>query len=187
MAKKKKAQRKASAGTSRTGRKSTGRKATSAKKSASKKKPSGSTRRKASAAKSKNPHERDIYPEGESPSIRRVMMPRDTNAVGTIFGGTILAEIDLAAATEAHKHHAGMVVTVSMEKIDFKAPVYVGDLVSFFTKTVRVGRSSITVQVSVWAQRRFGGGRQAHVTEAQVTMVAVDTNFRPVPVGTIPG
>ncbi len=126
------------------------------------------------------------YPEGQSPSIRRVMMPRDTNAVGTIFGGTILAEIDLAAATEAHKHHPGMVVTVSMDKIDFKAPVYVGDLVSFFTKTVRIGRSSIAVQVSVWAQRRFGGGHQAHVTEAQVTMVAVDTNFQPIPVGTLP-
>ncbi|MBL4771099.1 MAG: hypothetical protein JKY61_08140 [Planctomycetes bacterium] len=60
------------------------------------------------------------FPEDEMPSIRRVMMPKDTNAVGTIFGGTILAEIDLAAATEAHKSHAGMVVTVSMDKIDFK-------------------------------------------------------------------
>ncbi|MBL4770618.1 MAG: acyl-CoA thioesterase [Planctomycetes bacterium] len=109
-------------------------------------------------------------------------MPKDTNAVGTIFGGTILAEIDLAAATEAHKSHAGMVVTVSMDKIDFKAPVYVGDLVSFFTRTARVGRSSITVHVSVWAQRRFGGGDHAYVTEAQVTMVAVDKEFQPIPV-----
>ncbi len=128
----------------------------------------------------------DAYPENESPSIRRVMMPRDTNAVGTIFGGTILAEIDLAAATEAHKHHSGMVVTVSMDKIDFKAPVYVGDLVSFFTRTLRIGRTSICVQVSVWAHRRFGGGKMAHVTEAQVTMVAVDTDFKPIAVGTMP-
>ncbi|MCP5024431.1 MAG: acyl-CoA thioesterase [bacterium] len=112
-------------------------------------------------------------------------MPKDTNAVGTIFGGTILAEIDLAAATEAHKAHAGMVVTVSMDKIDFKAPVYVGDLVSFFTRTSRVGRTSITVHVSVWAQRRFGGGHHAYVTEAQVTMVAVDKNFHPIEVGSL--
>ncbi|MFT5199837.1 MAG: acyl-CoA thioesterase YciA [Planctomycetota bacterium] len=126
------------------------------------------------------------FPEHQMPSIRRVMMPKDTNAVGTIFGGTILAEIDLAAATEAHKAHAGMVVTVSMDKIDFKAPVYVGDLVSFFTRTSRVGRTSITVHVSVWAQRRFGGGAHAYVTEAQVTMVAVDRNFKPIQVGSVP-
>ena len=155
---------------------------TSTRKKASKK----STKKKGKQTANKAQAADSGYPTGESPSIRRVMMPRDTNAVGTIFGGTILAEIDLAAATEAHKHHSGMVVTVSMDKIDFVAPVYVGDLVSFFTKTVRVGRSSICVQVSVWAQRRFGGGLQAHVTEAQVTMVAVDTNFRPIPVGTMP-
>ena len=124
------------------------------------------------------------YPgDTEMPSIRRVMMPRDTNAVGTIFGGVILAEIDLAAAIEAHKHHPGSVVTASMDKIDFKAPVYVGDLASFFTETLRIGRSSITVKVAVWAQRKFGGGQFEYVTEAQVTMVAVDSNFRPVPVG----
>ena len=123
------------------------------------------------------------YPEDVVPAIRQVMMPRDTNAVGTIFGGVILAQIDLAAAVQAHKHHPAMVVTVSMDKIDFKAPVRVGDLVSFFTKTSRIGRSSITVHVAVWAQRRFGGGSHDYVTEAEVTMVAVDENFRPIPVG----
>ena len=98
------------------------------------------------------------YPEDAIPAIRQVMMPRDTNAVGTIFGGVILSQIDLAAAIEAHKHHPGKVVTVSMDKIDFKAPVFVGDLVSFFTETTHIGRTSIGVHVSVWAQRRFGGG-----------------------------
>ena len=122
------------------------------------------------------------YPHEEVPAIRQVMMPRDTNAVGTIFGGVILSQIDLAAAIEAHKHHPEKVVTVSMDKVDFKAPVRVGDLVSFFTKTRRVGRTSITVHVGVWAQRRFGGGDHDYVTEAEVTMVAVDDNFRPVPV-----
>ena len=67
---------------------------------------------------------KDEYPASECPAIRRVMMPRDTNAVGTIFGGVILAEIDLAAAPQAHHHHQAMVVTVSMDKIDFKRPVY---------------------------------------------------------------
>ena len=125
----------------------------------------------------------DQFPVDEIPAIKRLMMPRDTNAVGTIFGGAILSEIDLAAATEAHKNHAGMVVTVSMDKIDFKAPVRVGDLVSFFTKTARIGRTSITVHVSVWACRRFGGGQTEYVTEAEVTMVAVDETGRPIPVG----
>ena len=122
------------------------------------------------------------YPEDAIPAIRQVMMPRDTNAVGTIFGGVILSQIDLAAAIEAHKHHPGKVVTVSMDKIDFKAPVFVGDLVSFFTETTHIGRTSIGVHVSVWAQRRVGGGGHNYVTEATVTMVAVDDEFQPVPV-----
>jgi acyl-CoA thioesterase YciA len=125
-------------------------------------------------------HER--FPEQRCPAIRQVMMPRDTNALGTIFGGVILAQVDLAAAIEAHKVHAGKVVTVSLDKVEFKHPVWVGDVVSFFTETVRIGRTSITVRVEVWAQRRFGGADHAFVTEAQVTLVAVDDDFRPTPV-----
>jgi acyl-CoA thioesterase YciA len=122
------------------------------------------------------------YPADKTPSIRRVMMPRDTNAVGTIFGGVILSEIDLAAAIEAHKHHPSKIVTVAMDKVEFKQPVFVGDLVSFFTETTRIGRTSITARVSVWAQRKFGGGQFVHVTEAHVTMVAVDDEFKPTPI-----
>ena len=122
------------------------------------------------------------FPEGRVPSICQLMMPRDTNALGTIFGGVILAQVDLAAAIEAHKSHPARVVTVSMDRIEFKAPVFVGDLVSFFTHTLRIGRTSIRVKVSVWAQRRFGGGERVYVTEAEVTMVAVDDQFRPVAV-----
>lgn len=122
------------------------------------------------------------YPSDRVPSIRRLMMPRDTNALGTIFGGVIMAEIDLAAAIEAHKHHPDKIVTVAMDKVEFKQPVQVGDLVSFFTDTTRLGRTSITVHVSVWAQRRFGGGSFVHVTEADVTMVAVDDDFKPTPI-----
>ena len=130
---------------------------------------------------SENP-ETAVFPEGQVPSICQLMMPRDTNALGTIFGGVILSQVDLAAAIEAHKSHPGRVVTVSMDRIEFKAPVFVGDLVSFFTRTQHIGRTSIRVKVSVWAQRRFGGGERAYVTEAEVTMVAVDDEFRPVPV-----
>ena len=124
----------------------------------------------------------DEYPAEKIPAIKRVMMPRDTNAVGTIFGGVILSEIDLAAATEAHRHHNGLVVTVSMDKVDFKRPVRVGDLVSFFTETLRIGTSSIKVKVAVWACRRFGGGEHEYVPVAVVTMVAGDESFKPIKV-----
>jgi len=125
------------------------------------------------------------FPADKMPAIRQLMMPRDTNAVGTIFGGVILSQIDLAAAIEAHKSHPSKIETVAMDKVVFKQPVFVGDAVSFFTETTRVGRTSITVHVSVWAQRRFGAGEFAHVTEADVTMVAVDQDMKPVPVGQV--
>jgi acyl-CoA thioesterase YciA len=122
------------------------------------------------------------FPKDQQPSIRRVMMPRDTNAMGTIFGGVILSEIDLAAAIEAHQYHPEKIVTVAMDQIVFTEPVFVGDLVSFFTHTVRVGRTSITVGVSVWAQRARDRSQTVHVTEAKVTMVAVDAQMKPIPV-----
>ncbi|MDP6538948.1 MAG: acyl-CoA thioesterase [Planctomycetota bacterium] len=120
------------------------------------------------------------FPKNETPAIRVVMMPRDTNALGTIFGGVILSQIDLAAATEAHRYWPHKVVTVAMDKVDFKQPVWVGDLVSLFTRTERLGRTSIQVKVSVWSQRHFGGGEAIGVTEALVTMVAVDEDMNPV-------
>jgi len=122
-----------------------------------------------------------VTPPTSDPAIRVVMLPRDTNAAGTIFGGVILSHLDLAAAIEAHKHHQGMVVTVAMDQVEFKEPVQVGDLVSFFTETVKVGRTSVQTRVCVWAQRRFGDGGHIPVTEAQVTMVAVDPEGKPTP------
>ena len=115
------------------------------------------------------------------PAIRMVMMPRDTNAAGTIFGGVILSHLDLAAAIEAHNHHQGVVVTVAMDKVEFKQPVHVGDLVSFYTETLKVGRTSVETRVCVWAQRRFGDGGHIPVTEAHVTMVAVGEDGKPTP------
>ncbi len=123
----------------------------------------------------------EVIPPSGDPAIRVVMMPRDTNAAGTIFGGVILSHLDLAAAIEAHKHHQGMVVTVAMDQVEFKEPVHVGDLVSFFTETVKVGRTSVQTRVCVWAQRRFGDGGHIPVTEAHVTMVAVDSDGTPTP------
>ncbi len=128
--------------------------------------------------------ESKTYPDGAVPSIRRVMMPRDANAFGTIFGGVILSEIDLAAAVEGHQHHSGKLVTVAMDAVVFKAPVHVGDLVSFFTETLRIGTTSIRVKVNVWAERRFAHGDKVFVTEAEVTVVAVDDRGRKVEVGT---
>lgn len=123
----------------------------------------------------------DAFPRDQIPSIRRVMMPRDTNAFGTIFGGVILSEIDLAAAVEAHRHHAGRLVTVAMDGVIFRAPVHVGDCVSFYTETLRIGRTSIRVKIRVWAEARFSTGKEVFVTEAEATMVAVDETGRKVP------
>ena len=124
----------------------------------------------------------EAFPRHQLPSIRRVMMPRDTNAFGTIFGGVILAEIDLAAAVEAHRHHAGRLVTVALDGVVFRAPVHVGDCVSFFTETVRIGHTSIRVKIRVWAERRFSSGSEVFVTEAEATMVAVDDRGEKVPI-----
>src|SRR5215467_68151 len=94
------------------------------------------------------------------PAIRVILMPKDTNALGTIFGGIILSYIDQAGAFEAHRHDCGRLVTVAMREVEFHAPVFVGDLVSFYTETLRVGRTSVTVKVVVEAERRTrGAGR----------------------------
>ncbi len=125
----------------------------------------------------------DTIPRGECPSIRRVMMPRDTNSFGTIFGGVILSEIDLAAAVEAHRHHPGKLVTVAMDGVIFRDPVFVGDCVSFFSETTHIGKTSIHVKIRVWAERRYAKGDDVFVTEAEVTMVAVDDRGNKVSVG----
>lgn len=115
------------------------------------------------------------------PAIRVIMMPKDTNALGTIFGGIILSHIDLAGAVEAHRHVSGRLVTVAMREVVFHAPVFVGDLVSFYTETTRRGKTSITVRVIVEAERRTRGTGKVKVTEAEVIYVHVDQNNQPVP------
>ena len=118
------------------------------------------------------------------PAIRVVLMPKDTNALGTIFGGIILSYIDQAGAVEAHHHVPlpGRLVTVAMREVVFHSPVFVGDLVSFFTETLRVGRTSVTVKVVVEAERRTRGTGRVKVTEAEVIYVHVDDNNQPTPI-----
>lgn len=122
-----------------------------------------------------------ICPGPIQPPVRIMMMPKDTNANGTIFGGIILSHIDLAGAVEAHRHAPGRVVTVAMDKVEFHAPVFVGNLVSFYTRTLRLGRTSVTVKVSVEVERNYDRSNREKVTEAEVVYVQIDDNGKPVP------
>src|ERR1044071_1062486 len=119
---------------------------------------------------------------GPEPAIRVVLMPKDTNAHGTIFGGVILSYIDIAAAIEVRKHTLKKIVTKAMHEVVFVAPVFVGDLVSFYTELVRIGRTSITVKVIVEADRISSPRERVRVTEAEVIYVAIDENRRPIPI-----
>jgi acyl-CoA thioesterase YciA len=116
------------------------------------------------------------------PAIRVTMLPRDTNPQGTIFGGVILSYLDLAGAVEARKHANKKFVTVAMQGVEFIKPVFVGDLVSFYTSTLKLGRTSITVDIIVEAIRNEGSGERVRVMEAEVVYVAVDDERRPVPI-----
>jgi acyl-CoA thioesterase YciA len=108
-------------------------------------------------------------------AIRLTMMPRDTNAHGTVFGGIILSYIDVAGGVEAVRHTKhDRFVTVAMKEVIFHEPVFMGDLVSFYAETLRVGNTSITVHVEVEAERFGGQGQKVRVTEAEVTYVAIN-------------
>jgi acyl-CoA thioesterase YciA len=126
------------------------------------------------------------------PAIRVLLLPKDTNAYGTIFGGVILSHIDLASAIEARRAGPHRFVTKAMREVEFHEPVFVGDIVSFFTETVRIGRTSVTVRVLVEAERWGAPSSAARaadtpverikVTEAEVVFVAVNAEGRPVPI-----
>ena len=117
--------------------------------------------------------------ERREPSIRVVLMPKDTNAHGTIFGGVILSYIDQAGAVEAKRHGADLVVTIAMREVVFHEPVYVGDLVSFYTRLIRLGNTSVTVAVEVVATRGRDVSQNVKVTEAEVTFVNVGEDRKP--------
>jgi acyl-CoA thioesterase YciA len=113
------------------------------------------------------------------PAIRLVMMPRDTNPLGSIFGGHILSLIDLAAGQHARAVAPKRYVTKVMREVEFIAPVYVGDNVSFYCETVKLGNTSITIRVDVEALRGVDSVHTISVTTAEVVMVAVDDNGKP--------
>ena len=121
-------------------------------------------------------------PVDRQPVIRIIPMPADTNAYGTIFGGWVMAQVDLAGSVPASVRSRGKVVTVAANSFQFKQPVLVGDLVSFYADVVKVGRTSLTVDVEVYAQRQRFGAQVVKVTEAQLIYVAVDDERKPRPV-----
>lgn len=130
------------------------------------------------------PNDQSLYaslPEGQ-PILRMVPMPSDTNYAGDIFGGWIMSQVDLAGSIPAIRRARGRVATVAVNSFVFKQPVFIGDLVSFYADIIKVGRTSIIVDVSVYAQRgvREGGEEICiKVTEAVLTYVAIDNNRRP--------
>ncbi len=112
------------------------------------------------------------------PTIRVVPMPGDTNAYGDIFGGWLLAQMDLAGASEATDYAKSRVVTVGIEGMNFHKPVFIGDEVSFYTDIVKVGRSSISVHIDAFARARTEKAVRK-VTEGVFTFVAIDENRKP--------
>ena len=118
-------------------------------------------------------------PAGKEPTLRVIPMPADANHTGDIFGGWIMAQVDLAGAVPAVRVARGRVATVAVNSFVFKQPVFVGDIVSFYAEVVRIGRTSITVSVEVYAQHRAAADAGVRVTEAVLTYVAVDADRRP--------
>ena len=119
-----------------------------------------------------------VLPE-RPPALRVVPMPADVNQHGDIFGGWIMAQVDIAGSIPAAKRARGRVATVAVNSFAFKEPVMVGDVVTFFAQVARTGRTSITVDVEVFAQRRPDREITVKVTEATLTYVAVGTDGRP--------
>ena len=121
-----------------------------------------------------------MQPTNEQPVLRIVPMPADTNAHGTIFGGWVMAQVDIAGSIPAWDRAQGPVVTVAVNSFVFKEPVFVGDIVSFYARVLKVGRTSVTVDVEVFAQRGRSHKKDVvKVTEAQLTYVAVDDKRKP--------
>jgi acyl-CoA thioesterase YciA len=120
-------------------------------------------------------------PSDRLPVIRVVAMPKDTNGGGSIFGGWIMSQIDIAAAIPALERAKGRVATVAVNSIEFHEPVFVGDVVSCYADIIKTGSSSITVKVEVYSERNPADKQIVKVTEAELTYVALDENRRPRP------
>ncbi len=122
-----------------------------------------------------------IYTElpDKQPAIRVAAMPADINSAGTIFGGWIMSQVDIAGSIAALERARGRVVTIAVNSFEFHQPVFPGDLISCYSEVIKVGRTSITVKVEVYAQRNPGNLKTIKVTEAELTFVALDENRKP--------
>ena len=121
-------------------------------------------------------------PEGKDPTLRVVPMPADANHTGDIFGGWIMAQVDLAGSVLPARIAKGRITTVAVNQFIFKQPVSIGDLLSFYAKVERIGRTSVTVHVEVYAERNPANLHVVKVTEANLTFVAIDKDGQPRPI-----
>ena len=121
-------------------------------------------------------------PKDKHAALRVVPMPADSNHNGDIFGGWIMSQVDVAGGTVAGRVARGRVATVAVNSFVFKQPVQIGDVVSFYSEIVRIGNTSVTVNVEVYAERRPSDPKVVKVTEATLTYVAIDANGQPRPV-----
>ncbi|RMG56460.1 MAG: acyl-CoA thioesterase [Gammaproteobacteria bacterium] len=124
----------------------------------------------------------DGLPEGRQPVLRLPATPQNTNAGGDIFGGWLMAQVDIAGSIPAVLRAEGRVVTAAVRSMSFLKPVRVGDLVSLYAEVIKVGRSSLQVAVEVWVQRRAPVLEALRVAEAELVYVAIDDAGRPRPV-----
>ena len=121
-------------------------------------------------------------PSDEELVLKVIPMPADCNANGDIFGGWVMAQVDLAGSVIPARYAGGRMATVAVNEFIFKQPVRVGDILSFYSRLTRLGRTSMTVQVEVYAERFQAQGRYVKVTEASLTYVAIDAEGRPRPI-----
>ncbi len=122
------------------------------------------------------------YPKDKHASLRRIAMPADANPDGDIFGGWIMSQMDSAGASHSRYIANSRVVTIAVEAMTFHLPVFVGDEVSCYCETVKIGRTSIAVHIEAWARRRKQTNEHIKVTEAVYTFIAMDENRKPIPV-----
>ncbi len=120
-----------------------------------------------------------VLPVGKMPTLRVMPMPSDANVHGDVFGGWIMAQVDIAASLPATRRANGRVATIAVNSFLFKNPVFVGDLLSFYAEVVKVGNTSITVYVEVFAERNRLQAETVKVTEATLTFVATDADRKP--------
>jgi acyl-CoA thioesterase YciA len=129
----------------------------------------------------------DGLPTDRIPAIRVLAMPMDTNATGDIFGGWLMSQVDIAGSIEAVRRVRGRVVTVAVNEFRFIKPVYVGDLVSFYTRIHYIGTTSIRIHVEAWAERNRATEKRHKVADAELTYVAIDEDHNPIPIPPEPG